>query len=253
MLEPGEEVQLHIEPPFDGRAQLVVATDRVVETRNIEVTTGGTNITLQPQASWGTEAHLLVTVYRPGTVTPGPARAIGVARVSIRHPEYSGEVKIESADKIEPNQTIEVRLKTRGLNPQARVTLAAVDEGILGLTRFSSPDPASHFFAKKQIGVALHDLYGHLLQFSEGELLKLHFGGDAALNSPTPLPPETFVKPVALFSGLVSVDEQGEAVIPLKLPQFNAHVASQVLPRWRMMKCLHGLTHPGNGVAAIAQ
>ena len=224
MLEPGEEVQLHIEPPFDGRAQLVVATDRVVETRNIEVTTGGTNITLQPQASWGTEAHLLVTVYRPGTVTPGPARAIGVARVSIRHPEYSGEVKIESADKIEPNQTIEVRLKTRGLNPQARVTLAAVDEGILGLTRFSSPDPASHFFAKKQIGVALHDLYGHLLQFSEGELLKLHFGGDAALNSPTPLPPETFVKPLALFSGLVSVDEQGEAVIRLKIPQFNGRL-----------------------------
>ena len=44
------------------------------------------------------------------------------------------------------------------------LTLAAVDEGILRLTRFNSPNPAKHFFGKRALGVDIRDDYGRLIQ-----------------------------------------------------------------------------------------
>jgi hypothetical protein len=221
---PGTPINLHIKPPFGGQAQLVIASDRILENRALAISEEGADITITPNAAWGGEVHLLVNVFRPGSQNPGPARAIGIARLAIEKGDLHGEIEIEAPEKVRSEGQVTVRIKTRKMSSRARVTLAAVDEGILGLTRFSPPDPSAHFLAKRRLGLRINDLYGHLLQRSEGEQLKMHFGGDAPSKEAPPAPPTSIVRPVSLFSGVVALDESGEADIPLDLPHFNGRL-----------------------------
>ncbi len=61
----------------------------------------------------------------------------------------------------------------------AYVTLAAVDEGILQLTDFKSPDPAGYYFGKRRLGVGMRDDYGRLIKPEKGAVGSLREGGDS--------------------------------------------------------------------------
>ncbi|NJL76100.1 MAG: hypothetical protein HC892_14835 [Saprospiraceae bacterium] len=63
-------------------------------------------------------------------------------------------------------------------------TLALVDEGLLDLTNFKTPDPHASFYAKEALGVNTWDVYDKVLGGFGGELTRiLSIGGDLELNS----------------------------------------------------------------------
>jgi uncharacterized protein YfaS (alpha-2-macroglobulin family) len=92
-----------------------------------------------------------------------------------------------------------------------------VDEGILRLTGFASPDPVAHFLGRRRLGVDIRDDYGRLLAPAEGALALLRQGGDGGLAGMGIQPPQ---KLVSLFSGPVRVGADGTAVIALEIPDF---------------------------------
>lgn len=99
------------------------------------------------------------------------------------------------------------------------MTLAAVDEGILRLTKYDSPDPFKHFFAKRHLNSQIHDDYARMLDPNQGAAIRSggdQIGGEGLTAVPT--------QTVALFSGLVELDENHEAVTPLDLPDFNGEL-----------------------------
>ena len=97
------------------------------------------------------------------------------------------------------------------------LTLAAVDEGILRLTNFRSPDPVAHFLARRRLGLDIRDDYGRLIAPAEGEAASLRQGGDGMDGAGMLEIPQ---RVVALFSGPVTVDASGIARVPLDLPDF---------------------------------
>jgi uncharacterized protein YfaS (alpha-2-macroglobulin family) len=101
------------------------------------------------------------------------------------------------------------------------MTIAAVDEGILQLTGFESPDPAKHFFAQRALGVDVRDDYGRLLNPNLAAAAVARQGGDGLGGEGLTTVP---TKTVALWSGLVSVDRAGRTVVPLDLPDFNGEL-----------------------------
>ena len=82
------------------------------------------------------------------------------------------------------------------------LTVAAVDEGILTLTDFESPDPVDYFFGKKRLQVELRDLYGQLIDGKAGRRGQIREGGDGDF-SQRGAPKK--IELVALYSGLVEV------------------------------------------------
>jgi uncharacterized protein YfaS (alpha-2-macroglobulin family) len=56
-----------------------------------------------------------------------------------------------------------VPVRLAGAGGSAMLTLAAVDEGILRLTSFRSPDPVEHFLARRRLGLDIRDDYGRLI------------------------------------------------------------------------------------------
>lgn len=216
---PGETAKLRVEAPFAGEALVAIATDRIVATYTVSVPAGGTSIDVPVKGEWGAGAYALVTAWRPlsAQAEHAPTRAIGTTWLALDPGLRTLQVQMAPPEKITPRQKIEVPIHVGGTSGEAYVTLAAVDEGILQLTRFATPKPAEFYFGKRKLGLDMRDDYGRLLDTRADDLGRLRTGGDAGdIGGLDVVPTRT----VALFSGPVKLDDKGEAKIALDIPDF---------------------------------
>ncbi|MEO1553598.1 MAG: alpha-2-macroglobulin [Pseudomonadota bacterium] len=220
----GRPAALTIIPPYDGEAQIVVATDRILSIETRQVQASGTPITLPVSDEWGEGAYVMVNVYTPRdpVVQSKPRRAVGVGYVPVNMENRTFNVEIEAPELIRPgrDETITVSV-SGGPREKAFVTLAAVDEGILRLTKFSSPDPTDWFFGKKALGLSLYDDYGRLLDPNLGLPAEVRTGGDQLGGEGLSVVP---TQTVSLFSGIVEIGRGGEVDIDFKVPEFNGEL-----------------------------
>jgi alpha-2-macroglobulin len=223
--KPGETAHIAIKPTADGQALVVVAGDRVFSSQLIKAPAGGASIDIPVSADWGPGAYVLVTDYRALNDATGrePVRSIGVAWLGVDNSERTLTTLIGGPNKITPRQHITIPVIVKGLDngEAAYLTLAAVDEGILQLTDFKSPDPVGYYFGKRRLGVGMHDDYGRLIKAEKGPVGSLREGGDNLGGRPLAVVP---TKTVALFSGLVKIGAGGMAQIPLDIPDFNGEL-----------------------------
>lgn len=218
---PGENARLRIEAPFAGEALIAIATDRIVSTQSVQVPAGGATVEIPVKAEWGAGAYALVTAWRPlaAPAERTPTRAIGATWLGLNPALRTLAVQIGTPEKVTPRQRIEVPIKVSNLQAgqEAFVTLAAVDEGILQLTRYKTPNPAEYYFGKRRLGVSMRDDYGRLLDTRADELGRIRAGGDAGEIGGLDIVP---TRTVALFSGPVKLDDKGEAKIAFDIPDF---------------------------------
>ncbi len=224
MYASGDTARIKISPPSDGKALVVIASNRIHMTRMVDVAASGTTVTIPVSADWGAGAYALVTHYRPlaSTQSRAPVRSIGVAWLAVDPSPRSLSLAIKAPQKMQPNQkvTIPIEVKGQAWGDAAFVTLAAVDEGILQLTDFKSPDPNKFYFGKRRLGLDMRDDYGRLIQFDRAVLGELRSGGDAIGGRSLSVVPQ---KSVSLFSGIVSV-ANGTATVTIDVPDFNGEL-----------------------------
>lgn len=240
---PGETARLHIEAPFSGQALVAVATDRIQATYAVAVAPGGNDVEIPMKAEWGAGAYALVTAWRPlSTVADRtPTRTIGAVWLGLDPKLRTLTVEISAPEKITPRQHIEVPVRVANAQgAEAYVTLAAVDEGILQLTRYRTPDPAKYYFGKRKLGLAMRDDYGRLLDGRADDLGRIRTGGDAGdIGGLDVVPTRT----VALFSGPVKLDAEGRARIAFDIPDFIGQL--------RLMAVAYDPTRVGSGDAKL--
>ncbi len=221
---PGETAKLAIRPPSAGEGLLVIASDRVLATRLVHVPAEGATVEVPVTADWGTGAYAVFTHYRAlkDGNSRAPTRAIGVAWLPIDAGPRTIGVELGVPDKVLPRRTVAIPMTLKNLTQGEKtyLTLAAVDEGILQLTRFESPAPTKFYFGKRRLAVDIRDDYGRLIQ-GEGEVGAIRQGGDSIGGAALPVVP---TRTVALFSGFVQVDAQGHASVPLEIPDFEGEL-----------------------------
>lgn len=218
--KPGETASINIRPPSEGKALLVIASDRVHATRLIDVPAGGTDVKIRVEREWGPGVYALVTHYRG--VSQGekraPVRSIGLAWLGIDQSERTLKVAMNVPKTVKPQSSVEIPIDVAGARGNTYVTLAAVDQGILQLTGFKSPAPTDFFFGKRRLGLDIRDDYGRLIQPQDGVLGALRTGGDGFGGGEglSVVPTRT----VALFSGLVKLDGRGHGSVRLEVPDY---------------------------------
>jgi uncharacterized protein YfaS (alpha-2-macroglobulin family) len=227
----GETVRLHIDPPFDGEALMVIANQEVLERRNIKVTKVGTDVSFKVPDTWGTGAYVLISAFRPlqkkekDTLQDAltPKRAVGLSWIALSPEPRTLKISMTPPKEMTPRQKLNLPIHVEGnLKPETFVTVAAVDEGILMLTDFKSPKPQDYFFGKRMLGVEMRDLYGKILDAIPGEMGELRSGGDEGIlaRNLAALSKRSF-RIVSLFQGPVALDAKGNATVPLDIPDFN--------------------------------
>lgn len=223
---PGEVAKLKVSPRFAGELLVTIGSESLLTTVSASIPEGGSTVDIPVGDNWGAGAYVTATLFRPGDAQDSrmPARAIGVKWLGVDPGARKLDVALDTVEKTLPRQTLSVPISVNGLDAatDAYVMVAAVDVGILNLTRYEAPDPAEWFFGQRMLGLELRDLYGRLIDGSLGATGKLRTGGDGAQVQTSGNPPKE--KLVAFFSGIVKLDSQGKATIDFDLPQFNGTV-----------------------------
>ncbi|MCW5773168.1 MAG: alpha-2-macroglobulin family protein, partial [Rhodospirillaceae bacterium] len=222
----GETAKISIKAPFNGIAHIVVASDRVLVSRHVAVAPGGTEIEVPVDGSWGTGVYVLATAYRPNGKAErlGPSRAIGVAYLARDTADRVLSVKIDAPETMRPRGKLDVKLAVDGARGEpVFVTVAAVDQGVLALTSYKTPAPDAYFYGKRKLALEIRDDYGRLIDAYAGRLGEIRQGGDAEARHTGGLDVSS-IKVVSLYSGIVRVDEKGQATVSLDVPDFNGRL-----------------------------
>ncbi|HET6161993.1 MAG TPA: alpha-2-macroglobulin [Dongiaceae bacterium] len=238
----GETAQIQLRAPFEGEALVAIATDRVLSTRIVSIPAEGKTISIDVDPEWGAGAYVLASAFRPGNEQErGPGRAVGVAWLAVDSAPRTIQVQMQVPDKVTPRQKVEIPVSLSNISgATAYLTVAAVDEGILTLTDFESPDPVDYFFGKKRLQVDLRDLYGQLIDGKAGRRGQIREGGDG--ESAQRGAPKN-IKMVALYSGLVEVSQDGKAKVAFDIPDYNG--------RLRLMAVAHDAQNVGWAEAGL--
>ncbi|TCL69516.1 alpha-2-macroglobulin family protein [Rhizobium sp. BK251] len=219
----GDTAKVKISPRFAGEVMITAGAENLIAVTNAVIGAEGGEVDIPVTADWGAGAYVTATLFRPGDAQESrmPMRAIGIKWLKVDPADRQLNVRLDAPEKTLPRQPLDISLQVAGAGTteDAYVTVAAVDVGILNLTRYEPPAPEDWYFGQRQLGLEIRDLYGRLIDGSLGATGRLRTGGDGGQVALQGSPPTE--KLVAFFSGPIKLDAEGKAQVSFELPQFN--------------------------------
>lgn len=221
----GETMRVRITPRAAGKATLAVISDRIAHLETVDLPSEGASFPIKVSADWGPGAYLVAFAHRPLDASQKrmPGRALGLSWFTIGAEARKLAVNLGAPALVRPRGTLSLPIKISNLAPneEAFVTVAAVDQGILSLTRYEAPDASKHFFGQRQLSGEIRDLYGALIDGMQGARGAIRSGGDI---TPPLAGAKPTQEPLARFSGVVKAGPDGSAPVSFDLPAFNGQV-----------------------------
>jgi uncharacterized protein YfaS (alpha-2-macroglobulin family) len=233
----GETMIVSVNARTAGLLTINVLGDRLLTTQSIAVKEGQSQIKIPVGKDWGTGAYVVATLRRPMDTAAKrmPGRAIGLKWFGIDKKARTLDVALSPPALIRPSSTLKLPVKLGGLNPgeDAKIVVAAVDVGILNLTNYKPPAPDDYYLGQRRMTSEIRDIYGQLIDGMQGTRGQLRTGGDSAGAQIEGSPPTQ--KPMALYSGIVTVAADGTAQIEFEIPEF-AGTARVMAVAWTATK-----------------
>lgn len=228
---PGEAAQVLVRAPFAGKLLLTVERDGIYDHQIVDLTENTATLSVPVEASYKPNVYLSAHLIRSadGLEREEVARAFGVVPLTVDAEANRLAVSIKAPADMRPQRPLDIEIDVDGGDGAAYVTVAAVDEGILQLTDFQTPDAHTYFFSKKRLNVVSSDLYSVILPDVSGS--NSSPGGDLETARKRRLNPADArrVKPVAFWSGLVETDRQGRVRLQFEVPSFNGRLRVMAL------------------------
>ncbi|MBF0197865.1 MAG: hypothetical protein HQL32_09150 [Planctomycetes bacterium] len=228
----GDNVQVQFNAPFSGNALVTIESDQILESHLLTMTHGQATLNLKTQESWRPNVYLTATLIRPTEIEENwlPHRVFGIKLLKLNNSDRMTSIDLSVNDVIRPGDNLEVGLKVhcggKGLS-QATVIISAVDEGILALTDYDTPDPWEKFFQWRRLGVRAYDLFNQLApSLKKWKLAKsLDPGGgvrgigEQIMRHLNPVMAKR-VKPAVIYRGPVVCNDKGKAKLTIPIPQY---------------------------------
>ncbi len=222
----GETAVVKIIPRFAGTALVNIVGETLIDMKAIDIPASGGELSFTVTDSWAPGTYVAATLFRPASSdSKMPGRAIGIAAVKKDEVARTVSITLDPPKQMQPRTTlvVPVTLNNIAAGEDAYVTVAAVDVGVLNVTRFTPPDADGWFYGQRRLAMELRDIYGQLIDGSLGNTGTIRSGGgdedEAAALDTKGSPPTAEV--VALYSGIVSVGSGGKATVNFDIPEFN--------------------------------
>ena len=215
-------------PITDADAWVTVEREGIIEQRRMHLTAGATTIKLPVTEAFVPNAYVSVLVARGRSAPPGalddpgrPTIRVGYAQLRVTPEVKRLAVSVQPAGaEYRPGDSTRIAVRVRdalGNGRRAEVTVWAVDEGVLSLTGYKTPDPLALLYAERGVGMRLaSNLTAVAPQVPEGEKGRRAPGGGGGADAADVL--RSRFQPTAFFLTSVVTDSTGHAVAAAKLP-----------------------------------
>ncbi|MBC7389404.1 MAG: hypothetical protein H7329_09360 [Opitutaceae bacterium] len=227
----GEKVKLSFPSNEFGKALISIENgSKILKTFWVKGQKEKTEFEFEVSADMAPNVYAHITMVQPHSQKNNdlPIRMYGVAAVMVEDPQTKLEPVINMPEVLKPEQNVTIKVSEKSGKPMA-YTLAVVDEGLLDLTRFKTPDPWKQFYAREALGVKTWDLYDFVFGAYGGELERLlSIGGDGEVKPGEDKGNSLRFKPVVKFFGPFYTDGK-EQSHTFRMPNYIGSVRTMIV------------------------
>ncbi len=227
----GEEVAVTFPSSGVGRALVSVESgSKVLENYWVEVGKGETKFKFKATPEMAPNVYINITLIQPHAQTANdlPIRMYGVIPLFVEDPNTRLSPIVEMPKVLEPETEFTLKVK-EAKGKKMTYTVAIVDDGILDLTRFKTPDPWPVFYAREALGVKTWDMYDQVIGALAGKLnTLLSLGGDGEVSGKANNTAQRF-KPMVRFIGPFELKPGEIASHKIKVPNYIGSVRTMVV------------------------
>lgn len=229
--EVGETAKITFPSGGVGRALVTVESgSKVLSAKWVNVKKGMTEVPIKVTEDMSPNVYVHVTLVQPHAQTANdlPIRMYGVVPLMVDDPGTHLKPVISMDEVLKPEE--KVTIKVSEANGKAMTyTVAVVDEGLLDLTRFKTPDPWSSFYAREALGVKTWDIYNYVMGAFGGQLKALlSLGGDGEIGGKPKNSVQRF-KPVVKFIGPFTLKPGETQTHSYVMPNYVGSVRTMVV------------------------
>ncbi len=219
----GESVTALLKSPFNGRMLVTMETDHVISYQYVDVKDRSASVNLKLSGEHVPNVYITATLIKPHEVSDIPLTvAHGYKSVKVEEKSRKIPVEIITAKKEVRSKTHQ-KIKVKA-EPGSYVSLGAVDNGVLQVSSFETPDPYNYFYQKKALQVTAYDLYPLLFPELRAKISSTGGDGEAEMDKRVNPMPAKRVKVVSYWSGLQKANSNGEANFEFDIPQFSGEL-----------------------------
>lgn len=228
----GETATLNI--PSSSGAKIFISLEngrKVLQTHFIDTRAGQTVFSFKITPEMAPNIYAFVSLVQPHaqTVNDRPIRMYGLIPIEVKDPQTILKPRIAMPDVIRPEQPFSITVSEES-GKEMVYSLAIVDEGLLDLTRFKTPDPHAAFYAKEALGVKTWDIFDHVIGSQGGNLGRiLTIGGDEGLNGAGKQKGANRFEPVVRYMGPFPLKKGESKTHSVTLPPYFGSVRVMVV------------------------
>ncbi len=217
--QTGDKAKVLLKTPFAGKVLVTVETNKVLEHFYLETDARAASFELEIKEHFVPNVYITASLIKPHGKSDMPLTvAHGFAPVKVEKASNKMKIAITAAEKSRSNSKQLIKIKA---SPNAAITVAVVDEGILQVGGYDSPNPYEFFYQKRALEVNSYSIYPYLFPELEG-IRSATGGGDGEMDARRLNPLQNNrVQLVSFWSGILYTNSRGETQFEVSIPEFS--------------------------------
>ncbi len=218
----GDVAKVLFKTPFSGKMLVTTERDGLISHQYLDVVKRTANIDLKLTGDHVPNVYITATLIKPHEVSDIPLTvAHGFQNVKVEEKSRKMGVEITAQKSSRSNTHQKIKIKS---SPHSYVTLTAVDNGVLQVTDFKTPDPYNYYYQKRALEVAAYDMYPLLFPEMYSRLSSTGGDGEADMEKRGNPMPAKRIKILSYWGGIKKTNSSGIADFEFDIPQFNGQV-----------------------------
>ncbi|TGV02287.1 alpha-2-macroglobulin family protein [Flavivirga rizhaonensis] len=227
----GETAKITFQSGSEGRALVSIENGtEVLEHKWVKTKPGETTVDIPVTSEMAPNVFINISLLQPHAISANdlPIRLFGVIPIMVEDPKTKLEPELKMPETLSPKQEFKVTISEKN-NKAMTYTIAMVEEGLLDLTRFKTPNAWSSFYAREALGVKTWDIFDDVIGAYSGSIDQVFaIGGDGSAASGKNKKANRF-KPVVTFLGPFTLNAGDSKTHKIKMPNYIGSVRTMVI------------------------
>jgi uncharacterized protein YfaS (alpha-2-macroglobulin family) len=227
----GDAAKIFFPSSEGGRAMISIENGtKVLKTLWSKTSKGETKVELPITGDMAPNVYVSISLLQPhaSTKNDSPIRMYGIVPIEVVDKNTVLEPQLTMPNVLRPEQTVNVKVSEKH-GKHMTYTIAVVDDGLLDLTRFKTPNAWDSFYVREALGVRTWDIYDDVIGAYGGKVNQVFsIGGDADSGGGKAKKANRF-KPVVMYFGPFELGKGESKNHKIKLPKYIGSVRTMVV------------------------